>query len=146
MTRIVLIVMMLSATVSHGQVARVPDVAKEAFEKQYPDADSIRYHDNILSVRVSFQIKGEQMTATYTNKGQWKQTEKKSDYDLLDPEIQQGYSKSKYSADWTVKETSFIYLPDGSENIRLKIEKNDLQKKHLYFDKSGRLIRESIAF
>jgi hypothetical protein len=28
---------------------------------------------------------------------------------------------------------------------RLKVEKNDLQKKYLFFDKNGRLLKDSIT-
>ena len=128
-----------------AQIREIPEAVKTAFESQYPDADSVKFEDNLVNVQVSFMNDGEHFLATYSNKGDWKQTEKVWDFDRLDKEVQEGFSKSKYANDWNVKETFIIYLPDGSERYRLKVSKNDVQKKYLFFDQSGRLIRDSIT-
>ncbi|MFL5773873.1 MAG: PepSY-like domain-containing protein [Flavisolibacter sp.] len=128
-----------------AQVREIPEAVKDAFNNQYPDADSVKFEDNLVNVHVSFLEDGERFYATYTNKGEWKQTEKGWDFSKLDSEVQDGFSKSKYANEWKVKETSVIYLPDGSERYRVKVAKNDVQKKYLFFDKSGRLIRDSLT-
>ena len=82
--------------------------------------------------------------ATYTNKGLWKGTEKDWDFEKLAEEVKDGFEKSKF-ADWEVSETAVLYLPGGSEQYRLRVRKNDVQKKYLFFNKSGRLLREAIT-
>jgi hypothetical protein len=133
------------AATSFAQIRDVPQVVKTSFEKQYPNADSVEYKDNLVSVSVNFIQGGEKMMATYNNKGAWKGTEKRWDYEKLTPEIHDGFDKSKYSTDWKITEADILYLPDGSEQYRLKVEKNDIQKKYLYFDKSGRMLKDSIT-
>jgi hypothetical protein len=85
------------------------------------------------------------MMATYSNKGVWRESDKKWSYDKLSPEIKDGYNKSKYSADWKVTETFIVSTPDSPELYRLKVEKSDVQKKYLYFDKNGRLVRDALT-
>jgi hypothetical protein len=145
MNRLLVAFFVLMVLSAGAQVREIPDVVKQAFSKQYPGADSVKYTDNLLNIHVSFQEKGEKLLATYSNKGEWKQTEKDWDFSKLDPEVKVGFDKSKYANEWKVKETSIIYLPDGSERFRVRISKNDLQKKYLFFDKNGRLIRDSIT-
>ena len=128
-----------------AQIREIPEVVKDAFAAQYPDADSVKFDDNLINVHVTFLNNGEHFYATYSNKGEWKQTEKGWEFDKLDSEVQEGFSKSKYANEWKVKETSIIYLPDGSERYRVKVAKSDVQKKYLFFDKTGRLIRDSLT-
>jgi hypothetical protein len=44
-----------------------------------------------------------------------------------------------------VEEAKIIYRPGGVERYRLKVGKNDLQKKYLYFNKDGRLVDDAIT-
>jgi hypothetical protein len=85
------------------------------------------------------------MTAKYNGDGEWKETEREFNYDDLPADVKTGYEKSKYSADWKVKETAIIYLPRNEIRYRVKVEKSDLQKKYLFFDRNGRLIRDSLT-
>jgi hypothetical protein len=36
-------------------------------------------------------------------------------------------------------------LPNNEVRYRIKVEKNDVQKKYLFFDRNGRLIRDSLT-
>ena len=116
-----------------------------AFEKQYPHASKVQYEDNILNVQVHFVSDSGKMTAKYNSDGEWKETERAWDYDGLSKDVKTGFEKSKYAVDWKVKETTILYLPRQEIRYRLKVEKSDLQKKYLFFDKSGRLLRESLT-
>ena len=129
---------------SFAQVRDIPETVKEAFEDQYAAAENVEYHDNIINVKVHFTLNGENMIATYNSKGRWKDTEKEWDYDRLTADVKEGFTKSKY-ADWKIVETRVVYLAGGQERYRIKVEKNDVQKKNLYFNKNGRLVEESIT-
>jgi hypothetical protein len=139
-----LLILFLLGSVSFAQIREVPELVKETFDSQYPDADSVNYEDNLVSVQVHFVQNGEKMKASYTNKGRWKETEKDWSFEQLSPEVKDGFSKSKY-ADWEVSETKIVYRPGGVERFRVKVGKNDLQKKYLFFNKSGRLMEEQIT-
>jgi hypothetical protein len=127
-----------------SQVTKIPESAKENFAKQYPSAQKIDWSNDVVNVNVRFELDGEQMNAEFSNKGIWKKTEKKWAYDKLPEAVRDGFNKSKY-ADRGVMETIIVFLPGDVEQYRLKVEKNDLEKKYLFFNKEGRLIREAIT-
>lgn len=131
-------------TTVNAQLREIPKDVEEAFTIQYKDADSVEYKDQLINVRVHFRQNGEKMMATYSNKGLWKETEKDYTYEQLNEAIKDGFQKSKY-ADWKVIETKVIYRPNNVELYRIRLEKNELQKKNLYFNAQGRLIDDGIA-
>jgi hypothetical protein len=131
---------------AQAQIRDIPKLVKDSFAARYPNADSVKYRDNLVDVYVTFYLNGEHHFAMFSNKGEWKQTEKDWSFDKLSPTIQDGFHKSKYATpDWKVKETSLIYLPAKPEEYRVKVEKNDLQKKYLYFDSTGRLLKDAVT-
>ena len=141
---IFLIALVFFATSSFAQIRDIPKEVMDNFETQYPTAEKAEFKDNLVNVQVSFMLDGESMLATYSNKGIWKNTEKEWSYDKLSDDIKTGFEKSKY-ADWKVVETKIIYQPGGTERYRIKAEKNDVNKRNLYFNKSGRLTDEDIT-
>jgi hypothetical protein len=136
---------LIFAVGSFAQIRKTPLAVTNAFEKQYPKATKVQYEDNIINVQVHFVLDSARMVAKYNGDGEWKETEKESAYDSLPADVKSGFDKSKYSVEWKVKETSIIYLPSGDSQYRVKVQKNDLQKKYLFFDKSGRLLRDSVT-
>ena len=128
-----------------AQIRQVPQPVQDSFTARYPHADSVDYVDNLLNVHVHFMENGEHMKAIFSNKGEWRQTEKTVDFEKLNADVQDGFEKSKYSSEWKVREAAVVYLADGSQEFRLKIGKNDLQKKYLFFNKNGRLLRETMT-
>ncbi|MFL5808174.1 MAG: PepSY-like domain-containing protein [Flavisolibacter sp.] len=128
-----------------AQVRKIPSEVTTAFEKQYPSAREVEYKDILTGVHVEFVLDSLKMIAKYTNKGEWKETEKEWSFDKLLPDVQEGFQKSKYANEWKVKDASIISLPGNAEHYRLKIEKSDLQKKYLYFSNKGQLIREAMT-
>lgn len=129
---------------SSAQVTSIPELAKNSFATQYPNARFIEWHNDIVDVNVRFELDGEMMTAEYSNRGIWKRTLKDWSYDKLDTVVQDGFRKSKY-ADREVTEVMKLYLPGNEEQWRLKVEKNDFEKKFLYFNLKGRLLRTSVV-
>ena len=141
---IFLIGFVLISNVLLAQVRDIPEAVKETFTSQYPGAENVTYEDNLVSVQVHFQMNGEKMVAAYNNKGRWKDTEKNWSFDQLPEAVKDGFQKSKY-ADWKVLEVKMIYRPGGSDRYRIKVEKNDIQKKNVFFNKAGRLVEDSIT-
>lgn len=148
MQRLVLffIAALFSAITSSGQIREIPEIVELHFTNQYPKASKIEYKDYVVKVQVHFELEGEAMMATYTNKGIWKGTEKASEFDKLPVDVKDGFEKSKYAGDdWEVDETVVLHLPGNVEQYRLRIKKSDLQKKYLFFNTSGRLLRTSVT-
>jgi hypothetical protein len=130
---------------SYGQLRKTPTAVTTAFEKQYPNATKVQYEDNLLNVQVYFVSDSGKMIARYGNDGVWKESERTIDYETVPADIKTGFDKSKYAVDWKLKESAVIYVPNNEVRYRLKVEKNDLQKKYLFFDKNGRLLKDSIT-
>ncbi len=76
--------------------------------------------------------------------GVWKGTEKTTSLSNLPQAVQDGFQKSKF-ADWEVKEATIFYFSGNTEKYRIKVEKGELQRKHLHFSKNGRLTKDSIT-
>jgi hypothetical protein len=130
---------------SWAQIRKTPASVSTAFEKQYPTASKVQYEDNLFNVLVHFVSDSGKMVAKYDSDGNWKETEREFNYDSLPADIKTGFEKSKYVADWKVKQTTIIYTPHDEIRYRLRIEKNDVAKKYLFFDKSGRLVKDSMT-
>lgn len=145
MKKLFFIISLLSVSyILNAQVRQVPDVVKETFKNQYPNANVLEYDDLLVKVVVKFTLDGADMKATYSNKGGWKGTEKEISYSTVSTEVKDGFDKSKY-AEWDVRESTQLYLPGGSTQYRLRVKKNDLQLKYLFFNTKGRLLRTSIT-
>ena len=133
------------ASFSFSQIRKIPSAVTSAFQRQYPAAQKVEFADNLVNVQVYFVLDSTKWMAKYNSDGDWKGSEKAWSFDKLSPEVKDGFQKSKYANDWKVTETSIIYLPGGAENYRVKVEKNDVQKKYLFFDKNGRLLRDTLT-
>lgn len=129
---------------SFAQIREIPKAVEETFSNQYKGATNIDYQDQLVRVDVHFELDGERMIASYSNKGVWKETQKEWSFDKLNQTVKDGFNKSKY-ADREIEETIVVYLPGGGEQYRIKAKKSGMEKKYLFFNPDGRLLRESIT-
>lgn len=128
-----------------AQIRKIPPAVTNAFSKQYPGAYDVAYKDNLLNVQVNFVLDSAKMMAKYNSDGEWKETDKASNYSDLPAAIKDGFQKSKYSTDWKVTETTIVFLPHNEIHYRLRVEKNEVQKKYLVFNKNGKLLRDALT-
>lgn len=139
-----LLLLQLYVTYSQGQVTTIPDQAKTNFFRQYPDAKNIEWQNNVVNVNVRFEQDTNHLFAEYNNKGIWKWTLKEWSFDQLPGDVKEGFSKSKYSAR-EVKETKVVYLPGYVIQYRIKVEKSGLERKYVFFNGDGKLLRSTVA-
>ena len=130
--------------ITFSQIREIPKAVEETFANQYKGASGIDFKDQLVRVDVSFELEGEKMLASYTNKGLWKETQKEWSFDQLPQEVKDGFNKSKY-ADREVEDVIVLYLPGGIEQYRIKAKKNGVEKKYVYFNPKGRLLREAVT-
>ncbi len=128
-----------------AQLRDVPPEVTTAFAKQYPAAETVTYKDNLKNFHVHFVWKGEKMIAKYNRKGDWKESEKTSEVAKLPQPIQDGFQKSKYATDWRTSDVTVFYEPNNVERYRIRVEKGDVQRRYLYFNKNGRLLKDAIT-
>lgn len=141
---VIIISIFLSSSAGFAQVTSIPDLAKENFFKQYPDAKNVQWQNDVVNVNARFEQDSNSLNAEYNNKGIWKWTLKEWTFDKLTTDIKEGFSKSKY-ASRQVLEVKVLYLPGYVIQYRLKVEKNDIEKKFLFFNTEGRLVRTTVA-
>lgn len=127
-----------------AQVTKVPQAAKDNFAKQYPAAENVEWNNEVLSVTVAFTLNGETMDAEYNNKGIWKSTLQDLSFEKFPAAVKDGFSKSKY-ADREVTDAKKVYFPGGVTQYRVKAERNGIEKKYLFFNEDGQLLRETIT-
>lgn len=137
-------VLLLMTSLAFSQIREIPKAVEETFANQYRGASDIAFKDHLVRVDVSFIQDGESLIASYTNKGLWKETQKEWSFDKLPDEVKNGFEKSKY-ADRDVTEAIVLYLPGDITQYRLRTKKNNVEKKYLYFNTQGRLLRESVT-
>ena len=135
---------LLSSSAGYAQITSIPELAKENFFKQYPDAKNVQWQNDVVNVNVRFEQDSNSLNAEYNNKGIWKWTLKDWTFDKLTTDIKEGFSKSKY-ASRQLLEVKMLYLPGYVIQYRLKVEKNDIERKFLFFNTDGRLVRTTVA-
>lgn len=141
---LLVVVLSLSSLTGNAQVTSVPEQAKENFFKQYPGATNVKWSNDVVNVNVRFEEDGDKLNAEYNNKGIWKNTLKDWTFDKLPEDVKQGFQKSKF-ADREVSDVKKMYLPGNVIQYRLKAEKNEVEKKYLFFNGEGRLLRSSVT-
>jgi hypothetical protein len=139
-----LIISFLIVRPSYSQFTKVSQNTKDNFRKQYPNADDVEWKNEVLTSSVSFKLKGRDMVAEYSSKGIWKSTSKGLTMNQLPAAIKDGFKKSKY-ADRTILDIKMISYPANVIQYRIKTGKNEVEKKYLFFNEDGQLIRETIT-
>jgi len=135
----------LAINTAHAQVRKLPAEVTEAFRQKYPMAKNVEWRDRLSGFTAVFDLDNVHYEAKFTNKGFWQSTENKIVDADIPASVKDGFNKSKYAEEWTIKTAYKIALREDKTQYRLEIEKNDIQKKHLYFDPNGRLLRDNIT-
>lgn len=132
---------------SSAQLGKIPVAVTAAFAKQYTSAKEVSYEDNLSDYAVKFVVDSSKMLARYSSKGIWKGSEKTISFDSLSADVKDGFKKSKF-ADWKVQSVLQMYLAEsagGGVQYRIKVTKTDLKKRYLYFNRLGRLVRDTMT-
>ena len=140
----ILILLLAVSSQSNAQVTSIPEQAKENFFKQYPDAKNVQWENDVVNVNARFEQDSNKMNAEYSNKGLWKRTLKDWEYDKLTTDVKDGFEKSKYAGN-QVLDVKVLYLPGYVIQYRVKVAKNNVERKFLFFNTEGRLIRTTVA-
>lgn len=127
-----------------AQVTSIPQTARDNFFKQYPDAKNAKWENDLVNVNVKFELDSSKMNAEYSNRGIWKSTLKEWTFEQLPEDVKDGFNKSKY-AGREVSDVKVVYLPGYVIQYRLKAEKSGVEKKFLFFNGEGRLLRTTVA-
>lgn len=138
-------VIVFSISCVAAQLRKIPASVTDAFASRYPHAEKVEWRDKITSFEAGFTLNNVGMKAGFSGKGQWKYSEKSISFDDLPAGVKDGFAKSKY-ADWKKGNVTEV-LEDGKElQYKVYAEKSSpFQKKYLYFNTNGKLLRDVLT-
>lgn len=125
-----------------AQIRKIPAAVTESLKQKYPDAANIEWKDKLTSFQADFKLSGENYQSTFSNTGEWVQTDKSVAKEKLSTVVNDGLTKSKYSK-WDISSINQTEYKDGHFEYRILVKKNDISKKYLYFDEQGKLLRDA---
>ena len=139
------IVLFFSAVlVAEAQFRKIPADVTDAFLSRYPHAMHVAWKDKLHYFEASFQLNECTITAIFSSKGEWQGSERELIFNQLPTEVKDGFMKSKYAE--RQKNTVYEVQELGKPlQYRINVQKSGLQKKNLYFDVNGKLLKESIV-
>jgi Putative beta-lactamase-inhibitor-like, PepSY-like len=142
--RIIPVIILVSCFIVHAnaQLIKTPDLVKQAFDKQYPEAKLVDWKGGLDNHAVVFVVKEKKYKASYTSKGDWNYTETNIVFDSIPKQVLESFNKSKYK-DWPVKEVITVEKPRAVANeYKIVVQKSKLSRRVLLFDAKGRLYEE----
>ncbi len=140
---LVIIAMALVITVN-AQLRKVPAAVTDAFKEKFSTASQLEWKDRITNFEATFLLNGVANTAKFTKEGTMIETTSALDFAQLSAKVKDGFNKSKY-ADWEVQAVITFQETDKPLYYRIAVKKNDITKRYLYFDKTGRLVKDNVT-
>ena len=128
---------------SNAQLRKIPAEVTDAFASRYPHATHVEWKDKLQYFEASFQLNESTLTADFSSNGDWQKSEREIDEDDLPDEVKDGFDKSKYT-DWQTNGAYEIQELGKPLQYRINVQKSGIQKKNLFFDADGKLLREAI--
>ena len=134
----------LLVNVSNAQFRKIPIEATNALKVKYPQATNVAWKGGLSTYKAAFDIDNVRHTAEFNSKGEWVRTERRLTYDKLPASVADGLHKSLY-ADWEHSELLQVDEKDKETEFRIRVKKSSFSGKYLYFNSTGRLLREGIS-
>jgi hypothetical protein len=141
--KLTLLLLTFATCATQAQIRKLPAEVTDAFAERYPHAQKVSWKDNITNFEAQFILNGYEMSADFNSKGEWQNSEKKIKFEALPAAVQDGFSKSKYN-DW--EKLSIAEIEKNGEQLqyRIYVKKSAIEKKYLFFDVNGKLLRDAI--
>jgi len=136
------VILLISFNNLDAQIRKIPATVTESLKQKYPDAANIEWKDKLTSFQANFNLAGDTYHSTFSNNGEWEQTDKPVVKEKLSTAVNDGFIKSKYS-NWDISSIVQTEYKDGHFEYRILVKKNDLSKKYLFFDEQGKLLRDA---
>lgn len=137
-------VIVLMTITSYSQFKKVPVAVRESFSLQYPDAEVIAWDGALFNSSIRFMLDNKHMNSKYSNKGVWKYTEEKTSFEAIPSAVKAAFHASKFK-ELAIQEVDIMYYPDASRQYRIKAGNNAVEKKYLYYDEEGKLVKQGIT-
>jgi hypothetical protein len=123
-----------------AQIRDVPAAVTEAFKQKFPSATDVSWKDHLANFEASFKMESHDYKANFNGDGQWKRTEKMISFEELPGSVKTSFNDSKYSG-WKKGSVAEVDDHDDGFRYRVFVQKNAVQKKFIYFDRDGKLVK-----
>lgn len=127
-----------------AQLRKIPADVTDAFASRYPHATHVEWKDKLQYFEATFKLNNSTITADFSSKGEWEGSERELNFEQLPDEVKDGFLKSKYSD----RQKNAVYeLQELGKPLqyRINVQKSGIQKKNLYFDVNGKLLKEAMT-
>ena len=144
MKRLVLIMatfFIVGSQLVHAQLRDVPASVTNSFKAKFPDAKDIKWSDKVTSFQATFLSGGHTYEARFDNDGNFKESEKAISFDDLPAPVKETFNGSKFK-DWNLRTVAEIQTSDGSTEYRIYLKDKTVNRKYLFYDASGKLLRD----
>jgi hypothetical protein len=127
-------------TTVNAQVFNVPAHAKTDFSERYKNATKADWTNDVSYYTCKFKQNGVDSKAYYHMDGYWDYTERFVASSKVPTTVKDSFSKSKYR-DWSTKSLVYVENKDNVNLYRYYVKKG-IEKKYVFFDKEGKLVKE----
>lgn len=127
-----------------AQLRKIPAEVTDAFTIRYPHATKVEWRDKLHYFEASFVLNGSNISANFSSKGEWESSERELAFEDLPGDVMDGFKKSKYS-EWQKKSVYEVQELGKPLQYRINIQKSGIQKKNLFFDVNGKLLKDAIT-
>lgn len=145
MKKIFFLFLFLGVTIlGQAQLRKIPADVTDAFIARYPHATRVEWRDRLQYFQATFELNGSSISANFSSKGEWEESERELDFDQLPVDVKDGFENSRY-ATWQKNSAHELQQLGKPLQYRFNVQKSGLQKKNLYFDCNGKLLKETIT-
>lgn len=127
-----------------GQAKTTPLPVTSNFASMFPNAKNIEWRDKVSDYQVFFVTDNSKCEAKYSPAGKWISTEKQIKNDSIPAAIKASLKSGKYT-DWTIQSAYELNFSDQPVQYHIRVTKNDMPNKILFFDKSGQMLKENLS-
>ena len=126
----------------YAQIRKIPAEVTDSLKARYPNAQRVEWRAKLSDFEATFTLNGLETTAEFSSKGEWKDSQKKMNFDALPQAVKDGFKKSKYN-DWKTGSVTLVEKNNKEPEYKIYAEKNSIvQKKFLFFNQQGQLLRD----
>jgi hypothetical protein len=129
---------------SNAQFRKIPANVTDAFAARYPHATKVEWKDKLQYFQASFELNGSNIIAHFSSDGEWKVSEREMDFNDLPDEVKDGFQKSKYE-NLQINGVYEVQEMGKPLQYRIFVQKSGLQKKQVYFDANGKLLKDNMV-
>ncbi len=125
----------------NAQLRKIPPAVTDDLKAKFPEAEEVQWSSKLSSFLAEFYVGKVPYEVRYNSKGEWQSTDELIDKAQTPQEVLESHGKSKFS-DWEIVNIFKRTVPNGGIQYRLYIRKSDLQKRFIFYDPSGKYIKE----